>query len=366
MYQNPPRYVPGPPQAVYRSVARRRPLIVLLLLPFLLFGLAFFGGSYAMAPEPDIEVQPGFAFVGAGGRDLLLVPYERHGARGMFQTMTQDLFQVRLAALDPDTGETLWDTQLSGELVWTASVLGGGRKYAYVATDAGLVIVAMGDGSVVAEGAGVAGLGDAFLAARSAYAYDAEGRRVLALTATGEVLAIPLDEAKAVPVDGPLPAQWSGRLSQEPAPEVPSEVTAAEAALASGTERVALRDLPFGLGQELVHVMSDGRRNSVGGTSFHGARLVVGAGGVAVGAASGHVLVQHQPVNGSGFELSMVLPDNVQVTDTLAVEHAVARAVIGPDGSAAVATGQDLVLVSGDGRLTRADIGATNFFGSPE
>jgi hypothetical protein len=362
MYQNPPLYVPGPP-VVHQSVTRRRPLIVLLLLPFLLFGLMFFGGSYAMAPDPDIEVQPGFAFVDA---DVLLVPYERHGVRGMFQSMTQDLFQVRLAAIDPATGESLWDTQLSDQLVWAAAVLAGGQRHAYLATDAGLVIVAMADGAVVAEGAGVAGLGDAFLTARNAYAYDPEGRRVLAMTAAGDVLAIPLDQVKAEPVDSGTAAAWSGRLSAAPAPAAPPEVTAPEVVLAPGGERVALRDLPFaGLGQELVRVTADGWRITVGGTAFHGAVLVV-AGGAAVGAASGHVLVQHQrSVNDTGTALSTVRPDTVQVTDTLAVEHAVVRAVIGPDGTAAVATGPELVLVNSDGLLTRVDVGATDFFGSP-
>jgi len=362
MYQNPPPYVPGPP-VVYRSVGRRRPLIVMLLLPFVLFGLAFFGGSYAISPEPDIEVLPGFAFVDAGGRDLLLVPYERDGNRGMFQTMTQDLFQVRLAAIDPDSGAALWDTQLSDQLVWEASVLAGGRRNAYLATDSGLAIVAMADGAVVAEGAGVAGLGDAFLAARSAYAYDPDGRRVMAMNAGGDVLAIPLDQAKAAPVDAPTAAAWSGRLSATPAPDGPPDGTAQEASL--GADRVALRDLPFaGLGQELVHVTANGQRISVGGVAFHGASLVV-AGGVAVGFASGHVLVQHQrSVNDTAIALSMVV--NVsQVTSTLAVKHEVVHAVIGPDGTAAVATGQDLVLVHGDGGLTRVDLGATNFFGSP-
>ena len=336
---------------------------MLLLLPFLVFGLAFFGGSYAIAPEPDIEVLPGFAFVDTGGRDVLLVPYERHGARGMFQTITQDLFQVRLAAIDPATGESLWDTQLSDQLVWMASVLGGGRQYVYLATDSGLAIVAMADGSVVAEGVGVAGLGDGFLAARSAYAYDPEGRRVMAMNASGDVLAIPLDQAKATPVDAPTAAAWSGRLSSAPAS--PPEATAQEAALAPGTERVALRELPFaGLGKELIRIQADGRRIVVGGTTFQGAQLVV-AGGVAVGGVAGHVLVQHQrSVNDNGLALSMVLLDNNQVIATLPVEHAVIRAVTGQDGSAAVATGPDLVLAR-DGQLTRVALGATDFFGSP-
>jgi hypothetical protein len=357
MYQNPPLYVPGPP-VVHATVRRRRSPIV-MLLPFLVFGLAFFGGSYAIAPEPDIEVLPGFAFVDT---DLLLVPYERHGNRGMFQTMTQDEFQVRLAAVDPATGETRWDTQLSDQLVWKASVLAGGRQYAYVATDSGLAIVAMADGAVVVQGAGVPGLGEAYLAARSAYAYDPDGRRIMAINATGDVQAIPLDQTKAAPVDAQTAAAWSGRLSAEP--EGPPEATAQEA-LTPGGEMIVLRELPFaGLGKELVRVTADGRPIAVGGTAFQGAGLVV-AGGVAVGGASGHVLVQHlRSVNDAGLALSMTLLDNNQVTTTLLVEHAVVHAVLGQDGTAAVATGPDLVLAR-DGRLTRVDVGATNFFGSP-
>lgn len=362
MYQNPPLYTPGPPVVHRPEPRRRRSLIVMLLMPFVLFGLVFFGGSYAIGPDPDIEVQPGFAFVDAG---VLLVPYERHGNRGMFQLMTQDLFQVRLAAIDPATGESLWDTQLSDEIIWAASVLASGRQYAYVATDSGLAIVAMADGSVVAEGAGVAGLGDAFLASRGAYAYDPEGRRVMAMTAGGEVLAIPLDQAKATPVDAATAAAWSGRLSAEPVAEGPPEATAQEAAVTPGGERVELRELPFaGLGKELVRVTPEGRRITVGGTVFPGAQLVV-AGGVAVGGTSGHVLVQHQPsINDTGVALSMTLLENNQVTVTLPVEHEVVSAVLGQDGTAAVATGPELILVRGT-QLTRVDVGATTFFGSP-
>jgi hypothetical protein len=60
MYQNPPRYVPGPPLSAPRR--RRAPVLALLLAPFVLFGLMFFGGSYAISPEPAVEVLPGLAF----------------------------------------------------------------------------------------------------------------------------------------------------------------------------------------------------------------------------------------------------------------------------------------------------------------
>jgi len=360
MYQNPPRYVPGPPvYAASPSVRRRR--ILPFVLPFVLFGLAFFGGSYAIASEPEVEVLPGFAFV---DEDLLLVPYERHGSRGMFQMITQDLFQVRLAAVDPGTGDVLWDTQLSDQLVWEAAVLAGGRDYAYLTTDSGLVVVDLADGAVVAEGAGIGGLGDAFAAARSAYAFDRDGRRILTMNTSGDVLAIPLDQATATPVDAPTAAAWAGRLSVDALPATVPEATAVEAAL-PGQDRVVLRDLPFGiLGQELVRVAAGGGWQPVGGTSFHGARLVV-AGAAAVGAGSGHVLVQHQvSVNDSGVVLSVVALANGQVTGSLTVEHTVVRAAVGRDGTTAVATGQELALAYGDGRITRVDVGATGFFGA--
>ena len=128
MYQTPPQYSPVTPYETGRTVRFRVPLL-LPLLPLVLFAALFFGGSYALSPEPEVEMQAGFAFAEVDGRDVVLAPYSRHGVRGMFQMMTQDLFQVRLAATDPASGEVLWDTQLSDGLAWEASVLavpGGG------------------------------------------------------------------------------------------------------------------------------------------------------------------------------------------------------------------------------------------------
>jgi hypothetical protein len=363
MYQNPPRYVPGPPQVVRGR--RRPPFPVLLLAPFVLFALLFFGGSYAIAPEPDVEVQPGVAVTEAGGRTVLLAPYRRDGVRGMVQMMTQDLFQVRLAALDVATGDVLWDIQLADELAWEASVVAAGHRYAYLTTPAGPVVVALSDGTVVARGAGVEGLGDRFLATPAAYAYDAAGRRVLALTSAGAVLAIPLDQSVATPVDAATAAAWSARLSAEQHATATAEVAAAEAVLAGSRERVALRDLPVdGLGQELVRITADGRLVPVGGTAFHAAHLVV-ADGVAAG-GTGRVLVGHErSVNDDRNALSLVSLTNGQVIGALDLVHSPERAVVGPDGTTVVAARDVLAVVRADGRLTRADIGATDFFGSP-
>jgi outer membrane protein assembly factor BamB len=362
MYQTPQQYQPVMPYESPSPPSRR--VLPLLLLPLVLFALLFFGGSYAVSPEPDVEMQDGFAFAEVDGRDVVLAPYSRHGVRGMFQMMTQDLFQVRLAATDPATGEVLWDTQLSDELLWEASVLAAGQRNAYLATDSGLVVVRLADGSVLAEGAGVQGLGDAFATARTAYAYDPENRRVMAMDVTGRVSAIGLDEVVATPVDAQTAAAWSDRLSVQRGPGAPTTATGVEAALNAGGERIALRQGPGGTpGSVLVRVTADGREIPVGVTTFHGARLVVD-GVTAVAAATGHVLVEHQrSVNDTGVALSLVSLATGQVTATLTVDTRVERALVGPDGITALTAGELFAAARGDGRVVPLDVGAADFFG---
>jgi hypothetical protein len=283
----------------------------------------------------------------------------------MFQTIAQDLFQGRFAAVDPATGEVLWDTQFSDRLTWDAAVLTSGRRYTYLTTDAGLAVVSLADGEAVGEGAGVDGLGERFLTSRAAYAYDPAAHRVMALTMSGEVLAIPLDQATATPVDAPTSATWARRLSIEQRPGSPARTTADEALLAGG-ERVALRDLPFdGLGRELVRVPANGGLVPVGGTAFHDARLVV-VGGVAAGGAGGRVLVVHQrSVNDTGRALSLVSLVNGQILGTLGITYDVGQAVTARDGTTVVTTSDVLAVARPNGTITRVDVGATDFFGSP-
>jgi YD repeat-containing protein len=353
MYQNPPRYQPGP--VPVETMPQRRPRRVLPLL--VVFVALFFGGSYLVSPEPDIRVLPGIAFAEVDGRHVVLVPYERHGARGMFQLLAQDLVQVRRAATDPATGAVLWDSQLADRVAHPASVLAAGDRYAYLTTGSGLAVVELADGAVVA---GVQGLGTT-----TAQAYDPAGRRILALTATGDVLAIGLDQTTAGPVDAPTAATWTERLAAAPAGG--PAATAAEAAVGPGSpERITLRDLPFGIpGRELVRIAANGLRIPVGGTAFAGARLVV-EGGTAVGTATGHVLVEHRrSVNDTGTTLSLVSLDTGQEATSLDVESPVERAVTGPNGTAAVATRTVLAVVHGDGRVVRVDVGTTDFFGTP-
>lgn len=363
MYLDPPQYAPAP--SLYDTPPRRYRLKLRIPLVFFtgVFALLFFGGSYLLSPEPDIEVQPGFAFTEVDGRGLLLVPYERHGSRGMFQLMLRDMFQVRLAAVDPASGEVRWDAQLSDELIWEASVLAAGERYAYLATDSGLMIVDLADGSVAAQGEEVPGLGTGFVAARAAYAHDPDNHRILALTTAGAVKAIELDQTSAAAVDAETASAWGDRLSAQSTPTSSSGATATEAELHG--EQVVLEDIGIGdLGSVLFRGPENGRKLQLSQTAFPGARLVV-ADGTAAGADSGHVLVQHRrSVNDTGYTLSLVSLDTGLVTGSLPVGSAVERAVTGPDGTTALAARDEFVLARGDGSLIPLDIGESDFFGS--
>ncbi|GAB2768644.1 PA2928 family protein [Amycolatopsis magusensis] len=367
MYQNPPQYAPAPSLYDTPPRRRRRKVVPLPMVAFLgIFALLFFGGSYLVSPEARIHAQPGVAFAELGGRDVVLVPYERQGARGMFQLLTQDMFQVRLAAVDPASDEVLWDTQLSDELIWEASVLGAGRDYAYVATDSGLMILDLSDGSVEVQGEDVPGLDGAYLTSRAAYAYDAEGRRILALTSSGAVRAIELDQTKAVAVDDETASAWADRLSADRPRSTTFEIAGTEAGLLpSSSEQVVLEDVGIGeLGSVLFRGPEDGRKIQVSETAFPHARLVI-ADGTAAGAATGHVLVQHRlSLNDTGLGLSLVSLATGEVTGSLPISSAPEGAVVGPDGTTVVTAGDAVVLARGDGSVVPLEIGASDLFGS--
>ncbi|GAB3903459.1 hypothetical protein GCM10029964_095430 [Kibdelosporangium lantanae] len=337
-----------------RAPRRRRRLPVLALVPLMIFGFAFFGLSYLVTPEPDIEVQTGVGFATVDGRELVLVPYARHGARGMFQLMVRDMFQVRLAAADLATGDVVWDTQLSDRLVWEASVLATGQRYAYLATDSGLVVVDLRSGSEVAAKNDVAGLGDRYIAGRAAYGYDVDSHSVVAMNADGAILTIALDSTTAIPAEPQTAARWTGVLATDRFPDV-SGATAAKVALATG-EKVELRDRA--VGKSLVRV-AGGQETPVGDTVFQRAALVVD------GTTSEHVVVQHnRTVNSTDMVLSVVALRTGAITGVLPIKSSPNRAVTAPDGTTAVVTHDEVATVTATGRITALNVGTTNFFGN--
>jgi hypothetical protein len=332
--------------------ARRRRLPVLLLMPLVIFGFAFFGLSYLVSPEPYVEVQAGVGVAAVDGRELVLVPYARHGARGMFQLMARDMFQVRLAAADLATGEVVWDVQLSDELIWEASVLAAGQRYAYLATDSGLVVVDLRSGSEVAAGNSVTGLGDRYIAGRAAYGYDVDSHSVVAMNADGAILTIALDSTTASPADPRTAARWTGVLATDRFP-TGSGATATKVALATG-DRVELRDRA--VGRSLVRA-ANGQETPIGDTVFQRAALVVG------GTTPDHVLVQHnRTVNDTDMVLSVVSLKTGAITGVLPIRSSPNRTVTAPNGTTAVVTHDEVAAVTAAGRITALSIGTTNFF----
>jgi hypothetical protein len=95
----------------------RRSLVMRLLPRFVVVVVAAFGISYGAMSEPEITVLPGSIY--ADG--VFQVPYGRDGNRGLFQLLTQDGEQVRMASVDAVTGEVRADTKLPGPPAATAT-----------------------------------------------------------------------------------------------------------------------------------------------------------------------------------------------------------------------------------------------------
>ncbi|MBW4717963.1 PA2928 family protein [Saccharothrix obliqua] len=345
------------PVAPYETPRRRSPGL-LVLAPVVLFALLFFGGSYLAMPEPTAEAESGIGFAAVDGREVVLTPYRRDGARGMFQLVFRDMFQVRLAALDVASGARLWDVQLSDELVWEAAVLAAGDRYAYVATEDGLVILDVRDGSRIAQHDGIDGLRDSYVAARWAYRFDRDNHRVMAMAGTGQVFGIPLDSATATPVEPETAARWAGLLTagaQTPRRALPS--TRVE--YAGGQVELAARP-DLGPGQVLVKVAPDGGRTPVGGAVFHNAAIVP------TGTGDRVLVVHHRGVNDTGRQLSAVDLADGRVTGAVPLESASAgEAAASPRGTTAIGVGGVVATLAPDGRLTAIRLGDTDFFGSP-
>lgn len=247
-----------------------------LVIYLLGFGLLFFGGSYLVSPDPSVETQVvGVGFASVGGDEVALVPYERSGSKGMFEIMTQPMFQVRLAAVDLATGHRIWDVKLSDGLVWGAGVLAAGTQYAYLASADGLIIVKLSDGSIVARDSHIEGLGDSYIAAYGAYGFDAERQVVVAMSADGDIRSIPLDSLTAAPADAATTSLWAGRLTDGSSPPFPPTSTATEAVL-SGTDTIALQPVTTGaIASTLVRVSAAGTTTPLGDTRFLDAEIVL-------------------------------------------------------------------------------------------
>ncbi|MFC7877015.1 PA2928 family protein [Isoptericola sp. NPDC057391] len=200
-----------------------------VLVPLALVGssIALFYGllTWAMLSNPlASRVDERIVFGEVDGAEVALVTYERQGDRNPLALphWIRSGYDRRATAVSTATGEPLWD--VSVDRWWpqgpTAPLaVGGGRVYVMVA--GGLVILDAADGARVAGPDGIAGLGSPVLESQGAYGYDAATDQVVALTADGEVVGLPVGTDAAAPVDAEVRERWSLVLDTSPQAAAP-------------------------------------------------------------------------------------------------------------------------------------------------
>lgn len=188
-----------------RSVRTRR-LVSLLgggVISLVLLGLVFIlPGAFGSERSPEPTAYP--AVGEHNGQELAVVAYDRSGGGMPFQPM----FQTRLTALDLANGEVIWDVRLNEEHSTDNRVLAAENGLSYVATEEGLYIRSLDDGSPVAGPDAIEGIGDAYVAEMTSYDYDPELRVVVAIDTTGTIHAIPVGESVAVKADTETVNRW--------------------------------------------------------------------------------------------------------------------------------------------------------------
>ena len=384
-------------------------------MPSLGIGAVAILGEHLTAPDPDITVQSGIGFASRDGAELALVPYDRTGSGGLIASASNDMFQVRLAAVDLATGDAAWDVQLTDELGWNAAVVAAGERYAYLSSDDGLMILSVDDGEIVTEAGDIPGLEGAQAVSGAAYAYDPTVAAVVALDVNGGIHTIPLDTLEAVPADDATAATWSGLLSAEGTIPDIGGMTTTEALLADGESSLRVEPTADGsLGGGLVLEDADGGGRALGNRVFYEAAIVLdqtsltstfsvevdvdeliedfmddaasamedpasamddaaaagqdlwtGLGSTAAGASSGHALIENKPEPaGESFALHVISLDTGQVTASIDTNGHLGRAMTSASGYTVVIAEpeddywlSDLVIVAPDGSIERIEIG---------
>ncbi|GAA1119678.1 PA2928 family protein [Nocardiopsis composta] len=192
----------APPRPLWRRAASLAPFLAGGLLLLLMFGVPGF-----IVNTSHSEIGAEAAFGTADGREVLVIGYEDTGFSGLWM-LAGETSGERVAAVDVQTGEVVWDSGLS-DASWIPEVIAAGDAYAYVRSANGLAIVSMENGETVVEGEDIVGLGEGHLDDEDAYLYDPERHSVIAVTAGGAVKEIPVDEVSAAEAGPAVRDTWS-------------------------------------------------------------------------------------------------------------------------------------------------------------
>lgn len=164
---------------------------------------------FFVVPGPMIStaarVGDGILFAEIDGRDAVIIAYDDDGFSGIgiVAPAHQD---GRIAAFDLDTGETIWNRGLDGELGSLTRMIAAGEKYAYLETTFGFRVVSLADGSTVATEEDIPGLGDYDMTAQ--FAFNPSQNAILFSVEEDVVRAIELDTLDVVDVDPRTRDTW--------------------------------------------------------------------------------------------------------------------------------------------------------------
>ncbi|MBU9766681.1 hypothetical protein FR943_22935 [Mycobacterium sp. TNTM28] len=352
--------------------------------------------STRLTNRPMVSAGPVVGYATVQDQDAVVVAYGRSGGTVGPPFGSHDHWQERVAAISLDSGELLWDTQLHDKEGWERGVLAVADGLAYVASDKGLSVLKVEDGTVVDDS-----LGDDFVQSFSGYNVDPRIDAVVALTDSGEVEAVPLGTTEIAAVTDDVADAWRTTLIGDSAPtrdadfgtinvdpaamprgmvlpggdliSVPKPYQSPDPQLMRGGRMLARLD---GLtNRELVYEVvrtpaalatPEQLKEGIGMFNHHHSSAVP------LGIDHGVVLVKGEPVDRPGIEELRLF--DIETGDTRAVIDNLdgyVRATATPDGSILVigadrGRGLDndrLIVVHPDGRTTMTQIGDTDFWG---
>ncbi|WP_350351410.1 PA2928 family protein [Microbacterium sp. A8/3-1] len=399
---------PRDPRKVRRRIRLR--FLGFFLAPALIGGVIALVAWISTPPTRDVEILPGSAVISIDEQDVAVVVYADTSRPGMFEP----IFQTRATAIRLSDGKALWDQRLNAELASEAATLAGDSSRVYVGTDEGLVILDAATGAIEAQGTGIAGLGaDAVLSA-SAYGYDAEANAVVALSATGGFVQIPVGGVEAQPADPAVASRWQGTLSSSAFLDTSALTRLVDEAMAPDGTTFTIEQLSEAVSRDAL-VIASSDQQTIRRTELVDAEILPETGvepqlGVMLdtgqflegdftgvdpddiealleaasrmtgedipapaASGSGFVLVQHrESVNAEKTLLSSVEIATGRIVDTVEMGADAVRAVTGPSGTTAViAPAPDswfpntLLVLDEDGTLRPVGVGVVPWWVAP-